>query len=69
MTKTNMIQPTNLKKYKKNKLKEKAKAKTLCGSGFHQWVFDQKKQFDVKSGKLVSVKRCLHCGSTKTSIS
>jgi hypothetical protein len=64
-----MTKPTNLKTFKKKKLKEKAKAKTLCRSGLHRWTFDEKKQFDVKSGKLVSIQRCLRCGTTKTMMS
>ncbi len=49
----------------KKQAKEKAKGKTLCKSGFHKWEVDKKKQFDVKSGKLVTVYRCIRCGEIK----
>ena len=52
--------------FKKPSLQEKAKGKTLCGRGFHKWVIDQKKQFDVKQGRLITVRRCKRCGVTKT---
>lgn len=52
--------------FKKPKAKDKAKGKTLCKNGFHKWVIDQKKQFDVKQGKLITIKRCKRCGLTKT---
>ena len=53
-------------RFKKPSLKEVAKGKTLCSRGFHKWVIDQKKQFDVKQGKLISVHRCKRCGVTKS---
>ena len=46
--------------------KQRAQGKTFCARGFHKWVIDQKKQFDVKQGKLVTVHRCRRCGATKT---
>ncbi len=49
--------------------KRKASAgQTLCKSGFHKWQIDQRKQFDVKKGRLVTVRRCARCGSTRTSL-
>ncbi|MCU7819187.1 MAG: hypothetical protein KZQ57_10060 [gamma proteobacterium symbiont of Lucinoma myriamae] len=30
---------THIKQFKKQQLKKKNKAKTLCNSGFHQWLF------------------------------
>ena len=45
---------------------KKGEGKTLCKSGFHKWEVDQNKQFDVKQGKLVTIKRCARCGETKT---
>jgi hypothetical protein len=53
-------------RFEKPSLKEVAKGKTLCSRGFHKWVIDQKKQFDVKQGKLISVHRCKRCGVTKS---
>ncbi|MGI9327459.1 MAG: hypothetical protein ACR2PZ_19730 [Pseudomonadales bacterium] len=51
---------------KKQRNKDKAKRNTLCKSGFHKWRIDQKKQFDVRQGRLVTIHRCDHCGATKT---
>ena len=48
--------------------REKAKGRTLCDRGFHKWVIDQKKQFDVRQGKLVTVRRCGRCGATRTTL-
>lgn len=53
-------------KFRKPSLKEKHKGKTLCKNGFHKWVIDKARQFDVKSGKLVTLYRCSRCGATKT---
>lgn len=53
-------------RFKKPSLKEKAKGKTLCSRGFHKWVIDQKKQFDVKEGRLITIHRCKRCGKTRT---
>ena len=53
-------------KFKKPKLSEKHKGKTLCKSGFHKWEIVQEKQFDVKRGKLVTVYQCSRCGEKKT---
>ena len=52
--------------FKKLTLKDKAKGKTLCRRGFHKWIIDQKKQFDVKQGKLITVYQCKRCGKKKT---
>ena len=58
-------QPTDIAKFRKRKRKETARGKTLCGRGFHKWTFDDKKQFDVKSGKLISIEKCVRCGTTR----
>ena len=52
--------------FKKPKLKDKHKGKSLCRSGFHKWEIVQEKQFDVKQGKLVTVYVCKRCGERKT---
>ncbi|MET0379692.1 MAG: hypothetical protein ABW049_11940 [Spongiibacteraceae bacterium] len=39
---------------------------TLCRNGHHRWVIWQRKPFDVKQGKLVTVYRCERCGKEKT---
>ncbi|MDG9671688.1 hypothetical protein ONV78_28385 [Hahella sp. CR1] len=51
--------------FKRPSLKKKAKGKTLCRNGFHKWEISKEKQFDVKSGKLVTVYRCARCGEQK----
>ena len=52
--------------FKKKKLSEKHKGKTLCKSGFHKWEILKDRQFDVKQGKLVTVYRCSRCGKQKS---
>lgn len=52
-------------RFKRPKPGEMAKGKTLCRSGFHKWEIVQKKQFDVKLGKLVTLYKCARCGETK----
>lgn len=52
--------------FKKRSTADKAKGKTLCQSGFHRWEIVQKKQFDVKQGRLVTIYRCRRCGVQKT---
>lgn len=47
---------------------KKGKGSTLCRNGFHQWAVDQKKQFDVKQGRLVTIRRCERCGVTRTTL-
>jgi hypothetical protein len=51
--------------FKKPKLSEKHKGKTLCKSGFHKWEILKEQQFDVKQGKLVTVYQCRRCGKMK----
>lgn len=41
------------------------KGNTLCRNGHHKWQVWQRKQFDVKAGKLVTVYRCERCGAQK----
>jgi hypothetical protein len=48
--------------------REKAEGRTLCDRGFHKWQVDPRKQFDVRAGKLVTVRRCTRCGATKTTL-
>jgi hypothetical protein len=52
--------------FKKKKLSEKHKGKTLCKSGFHRWEVITENQFDVKQGKLVTVYKCKRCGKQKS---
>lgn len=64
-----MDQPTDLNKYRKRKRKERGSSSTLCRSGFHKWVDDATKQFDVKQGRLVSRQHCERCGKTRVNVS
>ena len=56
----------NVIPFKKPKVSEKHKGKTLCKSGFHKWQILKEKQFDVRQGKLGTVYRCLRCQIIKT---
>ena len=56
---------SNVVPFRKSSNKERAHGRTMCRSGFHKWVIDQKKQFDVKRGKLVTVERCGRCGTVR----
>jgi hypothetical protein len=51
--------------FKKQQLKKKNKANTLCKSGFHKWQVIKKNQFDVKKGKLVTTYECQFCKKQK----
>jgi hypothetical protein len=64
-----VTEPTDLNKFKKLRRQQRGRNTTLCKSGFHKWVFSEKKQFDVKQGKLISVERCERCQVTRTKIS
>lgn len=64
-----MEKPTDLNKYRKRSRKERGSGNTLCRSGFHKWVDDGGKQFDVKQGRLVSRQRCQRCDATRVNVS
>ena len=66
---SNTTPPTDLGKFRKQRRKQTARGKTLCASGFHKWADDEKKQFDVKQGRLISIQRCERCGAEKTRVS
>jgi len=51
--------------FKKKKLSEKHRGKTLCKNGFHKWEIITERQFDVKQGQLVTVYKCKRCGKHK----
>jgi len=48
--------------------KQTASGKTLCQRGFHKWRVDQRKQFDVKQGRLVTIRECERCGTRRTTL-
>ena len=56
----------NLKTVRRERMQQRAKAVTLCKSGFHKWqpLIDQ--HFDVKQGKLVTTERCERCNEQRT---
>ena len=56
---------SNIVPFKRPKLTDKHKGKTLCKSGFHQWKVVTERKFDVKEGKLVTVMKCTRCGKEK----
>ena len=41
------------------------KKRGMCQHGFHRWVIDKDKKFDVRQGKLVTRYRCARCGVEK----
>lgn len=53
---------------RKRARKTKANGITLCRRGLHRWQLDPKKQFDVREGRLVTVRRCSRCGATRTTL-
>ncbi len=53
-------------KFRRPKVSERHKGKSLCRSGFHKWEVVKERQFDVKQGRLVTLYRCPRCGATKT---
>ena len=52
----------------KRERQARARGQTLCRRGFHKWQVDQRKQFDVREGKLVTVLRCERCEATRTGL-
>jgi hypothetical protein len=48
--------------------KERGQGRTLCRRGFHKWSTDKTRRFDVKAGKLVTVRRCERCGAERVDL-
>ncbi|MEM9741108.1 MAG: hypothetical protein AAF918_00355 [Pseudomonadota bacterium] len=48
--------------------KERAEGLTLCRRGFHKWRIDGDTRFDVKKGRLVTLRRCERCGKTRVTL-
>ena len=59
---------TRLDLFKKQQLKKKNKANTLCKSGFHKWEIIHKEHFDIKKGQLITTYQCRFCKITKTRV-
>ena len=51
---------------RKAQRKKKREGGTLCRQGFHAWEVDKTRSFDVKRGKLVTLRRCRRCGAEET---
>jgi len=51
--------------FKRKKLSEKHRGKSLCREGFHKWEVVKGRVFDVKQGKLVTEYRCSRCGKVR----
>ncbi|HUX89835.1 MAG TPA: hypothetical protein VMV48_04000 [Gallionellaceae bacterium] len=51
---------------RRSRLQDKAKAATLCGSGFHKWKTVIDSRFDVRQGRLVTTERCERCHEERT---
>ena len=68
MAKVVRLDAAKRKNVQKRSRKSKARGITLCRSGHHKWAIDQKKQFDVKQGRLVTIRTCERCGETRTTL-
>lgn len=51
--------------FKKRKLSEKHKGKSLCREGFHKWEIVKERVFDVQRGELITEYRCKRCGISR----
>jgi hypothetical protein len=52
--------------FKKRRLSDKHKGRSLCREGFHKWEPDKSQTFDVKQGRLITRYRCARCGIVRT---
>lgn len=52
--------------FKRPKLSQKHKGKSLCRNNHHKWELDKESVFDVKLGRLVTRWVCRRCGAIKT---
>ncbi len=52
--------------FKKQKVSQRHRGKSLCKSGFHKWVIAKNRHFDVKQGKLLTLFECERCGKART---
>jgi hypothetical protein len=52
--------------FRKPTAADRARGKTLCRRGFHQWSVDGDTTFDSKQGRLVTTCRCKRCGALRT---
>jgi len=47
------------------KKKKNGSGNIMCKNNHHKWKIVKEQQFDVKSGKLVTVERCSRCKKTR----
>ena len=52
-----MSKVIRLDSVRRNRLQDKARAVTMCQSGFHKWKVLPERRFDVREGKLVTTER------------
>ncbi|MBI5449738.1 MAG: hypothetical protein HY940_00105 [Gammaproteobacteria bacterium] len=53
-------------KFRKARPVQRSEGRGLCRSGFHKWLADNDRPFDVKQGGLVTRYRCARCGAVRT---
>lgn len=51
--------------FKRPKVSERHRGKTLCRHNHHKWVVDKAQVFDTKQGRLVTRYRCARCGKIR----
>jgi len=51
------------------KKKKTSGGNIMCKNNHHKWKVVKDQQFDVKSGKLVTVERCSRCKKTRNRLS
>ncbi|WP_290652377.1 hypothetical protein [Aquisalimonas sp.] len=47
---------------RRQRRQRKREGDTLCRAGRHKWEVVSDSRFDVKQGRLVTVRRCRRCG-------
>lgn len=47
------------------KKKKPERGNIMCKNNHHKWEVIKAQQFDVKSGKLVTVDQCVRCGKKR----
>ena len=63
---SNIVSFDAAKKLHKKKSNERTKRRILCDNNHHKWVVVKSTEFDVKTGKLVTVEKCSRCGETRS---
>lgn len=63
---SNIVSFDAARKLRKKQTDERAKRRILCDNNHHKWVVVKSTEFDVKSGKLVTIEKCSRCGETRS---